>query len=704
VTQRPSWDEIFAVMSAASVGEATARVNVPDEPDVEDLATRFAVALNLLLDDLALRAAELQQEAETRRTSDARVRAMVDSALDAVIGMDRDGRVVEWNDRAAAIFGWTRAETLGKPLASLIIPERYRDRHWAGLDRYNRTGEGPVLGKLIELEAVERTGREFPVELSIAPVQVSGGTIFSAFVRDISERVRLIDELREERERFERAFERNPSGLTIARQSDRRIIEANPAFLAMIGYERDEVVGRRASEVGFGEDTVLREMRTELDRVGVLRGKELSLRTKSGDTREAIGSFELAEVRGEAVVLGSFLDVTERRAAERRREEIETRLRQSERLEALGQLAGGVAHDLNNILAITWNYADFLADRFPAGDPGHDDLTQIRRAAERGQAFTRQLLTFARRGAVVPTELRLDELLGELRSMLGRALPESIVFDLTVSPEVWSIVADRGHIEQIVLNLVVNAGDAMPEGGRLVVKATNVEYDEDTALQHPELSPGRYVLLSVSDTGHGMTPEVIERAFEPFFTTKPAGKGTGLGLATVYGIAKQAGGRVSIYSEVGRGTTVRVLLPAIVPSAAPAPRAHAPVVIHHGRVVLLVEDEGAVREAARRILHSAGYQVLTAASGEEALALVVEREKAIDLLLTDMVMPGMSGRELARRISATRPAIRIVYMSGYSDEAIVRAANGDETILVQKPFTREPLLMAVASALAEDAR
>jgi PAS domain S-box-containing protein len=690
-------------MSTASVGDATARVALPDAPDVEDLATRFAVALNLLLDDLALRAADLQQEAEIRRTSEARVRAMVDTALDAVIGMDRTGRVVEWNDRAAAIFGWTRDETLGQPLASFIIPERYRDQHWAGLERYNRTGEGPVLGKLLELEAVDRGGREFPVELSITPVEVAGGMIFSAFVRDISERVRLIDELRQERERFQRAFERNPSGLTISRQSDRRIIEANPAFLTMIGYERDEVVGRRASEVGFSDDSTLREMRAELDRVGVVRGKEMRLRTKSGDTREVIGSFELAELRGEAVILGSFLDVTERRAAERRREEIETRLRQSERLEALGQLAGGVAHDLNNILAITWNYADFLADRFPEGDPGHDDLTQIRRAAERGQAFTRQLLTFARRGEVVPTEVRLDELLSELRSMLGRALPESIAFELVVSLEVWSVVADRGQIEQIVLNLVVNAGDAMPEGGRLVVQATNVEYDEDAALQHPDLSPGRYVLLSVTDTGHGMTPEVIERAFEPFFTTKPAGKGTGLGLATVYGIAKQAGGRVSIYSEVGRGTTVRVLLPATLPSAVPAASAHAPVVIHHGRVVLLVEDEAAVREAARRILQSAGYEVLTAASGEEALALAAARAAPIDLLLSDIVMPGISGHELARRISTARPAIRVVYMSGYSAEPIARASNGAETFLVQKPFTREPLLAAVASALAEDA-
>ena len=236
-------------------------------------------------------------------------------------------------------------------------------------------------------------------------------------------------------------------------------------------------------------------------------------------------------------------DETERVEAERRRTDLETRLHQSERLESLGRLAGGVAHDLNNILAIVTNYADFLTERLPAGDPGADDLAQIQRAAERGTTFTRQLLTFARRGAVQPTELRLDELLGELRSMLGRTLPESIAFELRVPPEVWSVVADRGQIEQVALNLVVNARDAMPGGGRLVVEAQNVEYDNESAAQHPELTPGRYLLLIVTDTGHGMPKEIADRAFDPFFTTKPKGQGTGLGLATVYGIVQQAGGR-----------------------------------------------------------------------------------------------------------------------------------------------------------------
>jgi hypothetical protein len=513
--------------------------------------------------------------AEERRSSENRIRAMVDASLDAVVGMDQHGNVIEWNQQAETSFGWPRSDAIGRQLVELIVPERHRDAHRNGLEQYRRTGQGAVLGKRLEFDALHRDGHEFPIELSITPAATRDGTIFSAFIRDI----------------------------------------------------------------------------------------------------------------------------TERRNAARHREELDSRLRQSERLESLGRLAGGVAHDLNNILAITSNYASFLADRLPPEDPGQNDVTQIQRAAERGATFTRQLLTFARRGAVQPTELRLGDLLGDLRSMLGRTLPETISFELGVSPELWSVMADRGQIEQLVLNLVVNAGDAMPDGGRLLVEAANVEYDEDTASQHPDLAPGRYVLLSVTDTGQGMPPEVIARAFEPFFTTKPKGKGTGLGLATAYGVVQQAGGRISIYSEVGRGTTVRVVLPATAPSVAvPTTAPKAPPAARPGTVVLVVEDEDAVREAAQRILSAAGYSVLTAPNGDAALQTSGAHAGRIDLLLSDMVMPGMSGRELARRLRAARPGIRVVYMSGYAEDIAARDEGLDGPLLM-KPFTRVPLLQSVSTAL-----
>jgi CheY-like chemotaxis protein len=364
----------------------------------------------------------------------------------------------------------------------------------------------------------------------------------------------------------------------------------------------------------------------------------------------------------------------------------------------LGRLAGGVAHDLNNILSVVTNYAEFVADRLPPGDEGRSDLERIRHAAERGTAFTRQLLTFARRGPAQRTELRLDELLTELRSLLGRALPENITFELRVPAEIWSVVADRGQIEQVMLNLVVNARDAMPDGGRLLVEASNVEYDEVSASQHADLHPGRYVLVTVSDTGHGMTKEVMDRVFEPFFTTKPTGQGTGLGLATVYGVVQQTGGRISIYSEVGRGTTMRVLLPAVrtsAPAVVESPQAAASV--RPGTVILLVEDEDAVREAARRILTAAGYDVVAAPSAAVGLEKSAGRQK-IDLLLTDMVMPGMSGRELAHRMRAARPNIRVVFMSGYAEEISTREDQLEGPLLM-KPFTRRPLLDLVAATV-----
>jgi PAS domain S-box-containing protein len=574
VIRAPTFEEISAVMAAASIGDMSARVPVPTEPDLADTATKLAVALNLVLEDLASRAEQHARTADELRHALARIGGIIDAALDAVVGMDQQGRVIEWSRRAENMFGWPREEVIGLPMVGLIIPDRYRAAHLAGLERFRSTGEGPVLGKRLELEALDRSGREFPIELSITAVTVPDGQIFSAFIRD----------------------------------------------------------------------------------------------------------------------------VTERRDAARHRDELDARLRQSERLESLGLLAGGVAHDLNNILAITSNFAEFIADRLPPGDPGRDDVAQIQSAAERGATLTKQLLTFARRGAVHATELQLDQLLSDLRSMLGRTLPESISFDLLVAPDLWSVVVDRGQIEQVLINLILNARDAMPDGGRLTATASNAEYDEVTAAQHPGLGPGRYVLLTVTDTGQGMPAEVVARAFEPFFTTKAKGQGTGLGLATVYGVVRQANGRVSIYSEVGRGTAVRVLLPAVERRSVPRAVESVSPAVQAGALILLVEDEDAVRHAVRRILAGVGYEVLEAANGQAAVSVSAACGRRIDLLLTDMVMPGMSGRELSTRLRASRPELRVMYMSGYAENITPRDEDLDAPLLA-KPFMRVRLLKAVFAAL-----
>jgi PAS domain S-box-containing protein len=517
------------------------------------------------------------QLAEHRR-DEANARAMLNASLSAVVGMDGDGRIVEWSRQAEATFGWSRDEAMGRPLVSLIVPERYRARHSAGLAEYRRTGAGPVLGKRLELDALRRDGREIPVELSITPAETPAGHLFTAFIRDISER----------------------------RQS-------------------------------------------EQERLG-----------------------------------------------------LEEKLRQAERLEGIGRLAGGIAHDFNNILAVVMNYSQFVEDTLPPGSEAREDVVQIRQAAERGATFTRQLLTFAHRGAVDPQDVELNTVLRDLRTMLRRTIPASVSFDLRLAPDLWTICIDVGQLEQLVLNLIVNAADAMPDGGTVLLTTTNVASDGNAPTAGGIATPA-LVRLEVGDTGYGMSKDVLARAFEPFFSTKPKGKGTGLGLATAYGIVQQAKGTISIRSVVGQGTTVRVEIPAevgMLPAPAKLRAATVSDVAPSKAMVFVVEDEAAVRKAVIRILSDRGYGVLQAAGPTSALEVAAQWSGPIDLLLTDIVMPDMSGDELARALRKGRPRLRIVYMTGYSGEIDTAALRVDGPV-VQKPFTRDSLLAAVEGVLAE---
>jgi PAS domain S-box-containing protein len=509
-----------------------------------------------------------------RRRAEADARAMLDASLDAVIGMNEDGKIVEWSRQAEATFGWPRAEVLGRPLVELIIPERYQ----AQLEEYRRTGVGPMLAKYVELEAVARDGRELPVELSITPAETPAGHSFTAFIRDISER----------------------------------------------------------------------------------------------------------------------------RKSEQRRLALEERLRQSERLEGIGRLAGGIAHDFNNILAVVMNYSQFVEDSLPPESEVRDDVVQIRLAAERGATFTRQLLTFAHRGAVNPQNVQLNTVLGEIRTMLRRTIPASVKIDLRLASDLSTVRIDVGQLEQLLLNLIVNASDAMPDGGTVRLETTNV-WLNGRAPTAPDVTRDRFVRLEVSDAGYGMSKDVLARAFEPFFTTKPRGKGTGLGLATAYGIVQQAQGTISIQSVVGQGTTVRVQLPAqlgVQPEPVRVTASSVPVDVPSKAMVFVVEDEAAVRKSVIRILSDHGYGTLDAAGPTSAIELAKLWGGPIDLLLTDIVMPDMSGDELAREVRKGRPDLRVVYMTGYSGELDIAALRIDGPV-VQKPFTRDSLLAAVEGALAE---
>ncbi|WP_426512140.1 ATP-binding protein [Dactylosporangium sp. McL0621] len=378
----------------------------------------------------------------------------------------------------------------------------------------------------------------------------------------------------------------------------------------------------------------------------------------------------------------------------------EARLQRTQRLESLGQLAGGVAHDFNNLLAVILNYAEFIVED-GAGTPYAADAEQIARAGRRGSDLTHQLLAFARRDVTRPRPLDLNTVLSEVEQMLRRSIGEHITLTTAAAPGLPAVVADAGQLEQVLVNLAVNARDAMPAGGRLTIDTATVDLDAEHAAARGNLAPGRYVRLRVSDTDTGMPQEVIDKAFEPFFTTKPTGQGTGLGLATVYGIVTQAGGTVQIYSEPGLGTSITVLLPAtdVAPSATPDQVPDASALQGDGRTVLLVEDEPALRQVTERMLVRGGYQVLTAADGPEALIRASAHTGPIDILLTDVIMPGMLGKELADEMTGRRPGIAVLYMSGYARPVLTTHGTLPADVrLLEKPFTTAELLTALQQA------
>jgi two-component system, cell cycle sensor histidine kinase and response regulator CckA len=387
-------------------------------------------------------------------------------------------------------------------------------------------------------------------------------------------------------------------------------------------------------------------------------------------------------------------DVTERR-------ELEEQLRQAQKMEAVGRLAGGVAHDFNNLLTVINGYSDITIGRLPAEDPLRLHIEEVRKAGERAAGLTRQLLAFSRKQVLRPEVIDLNEVVREMEKMLRRLIGEDIVLRVALGPGLGSVKADPGQVEQVLMNLAVNARDAMPRGGKLTIGTENVHLDEGYAAHHVSVAPGHYVMLAVSDTGSGMDEETRARIFEPFFTTKEKGKGTGLGLSTVYGIVKQSGGHIWVYSEAGRGTTFKIYLPRVDAGAwEHRPAAESAEGLTGTETILLAEDDELVRNMTRIILSGYGYRVLAAENGAAAISIFESTEEPIHLLLTDVVMPGLSGRELADRLTRLRPETKVLYMSGYTDDAIVHHGVLEEGVnFLQKPFTPDALARRVREML-----
>jgi PAS domain S-box-containing protein len=502
---------------------------------------------------------------------------------------------------------------------------------------------------------------------------------------------------------FEQLLEAAPDAFVGVNQKG-EIVFVNSRTEALFGYPRKDLLGRqvevliperfRNSHAGYrGEYFAApgtRPMGAGIDLYG---------RRRDGSEFPAEISLSAIETDDGLLATAAIRDISERAESERERA-LQGQLDQARRLESVGQLAGGIAHDFNNILGVILNYAEFVGDEMDPESQAHKDVGEIRRAAERAAALTRQLLIFSRREVVKPELLYLRDVIAELENLLRRALGERVELSTRFGEDRCAVKADPGQIEQVLVNLAVNARDAMPDGGRLLIEVDRAELDEEYTDLHPDISPGPYVRLKVSDTGQGMDEETIQRAFEPFFTTKQKGEGTGLGLATVYGIVTGAGGRIDIYSEPGMGTTVKVHLPASESDPSDANPRSEKRPQGSGEAILVVEDEPDVRRMAERILAKGGYTVFSTDNGEEALAVCRNPERSIDLLLSDVVMPGMLGIELVEQVRASCPEVAIVFMSGYSHEVLAPEVLAEQQAeFIEKPFNAGELLRAVHSLL-----
>jgi PAS domain S-box-containing protein len=631
---------------------------------------------------------------------EARNSAILEAALDCIITMDEGGRIVEFNPAAERTFGHRRDDVVGQVMADLIIPPGLRERHEQGLARYLATGEGPILGQRLELTAIRSDGAEFPVELAVTRVDVPGPPLFTAYLRDVTEQKRTLSELAGSQQLLQAMLDNSPALITIT-DVDGRYLFMNRSLADAFGIDRDAIDGLRATDLWPAQAAALsRAHDLEVIRTGQPLEYESVAARPDGDRTYSTVKFPVFDARGNVYAAASIAtDITESRAAAAAQQALGERLRQSERLESLGQLAGGIAHDFNNLLGVILNYAAFVAEAIVDDPVASRDVEQIRSAAERAARLTRQLLIFGRRDPSRTEVLELDAIVDDIHDLLSHTIGEHIELVVRTTNGLPTIQADRGQVEQVLLNLAVNARDAMPHGGTLTIATAVVDVDDDYVQLHPDATAGPHVELSVSDTGVGMPPEVSAHAFEPFFTTKPKGQGTGLGLATVYGIVTEAGGSASVYSEPGLGTRFRVLFPARDAPAVPGPTPVEEELDGHGETILIVEDEPAIMETTARILRRHGYTVIEAPTAAEAIAAA--SSQTLHLLLTDSVMPQMSGREVAERIGAFLPDLPILFMSGYSEGAVGAHGIGGEGVpLLEKPFTTAALLQRVRACLA----
>ncbi len=651
-------------------------------PPSEELRSAFArvgtVAVSRVLAESALR------ESEARFATTFR-----SSPLSTAITLLEDGHILDVNEAWVRLTGFAADEAVGQTTEALGLWVDPRQR--AQLLEHARSGKALGSG---EMQLRRRSGEIRDLLMSAEPIDVAGRSCMLSMALDITERKRAERALHESRERFRAVFEGVSDGILLAAIDASRFVMANPAICAMLGYSDEELLRLGPRDIHPPESwpTVLENFRRHAAGERSLSPGTL-LRRKDGETLMAEVNAVPIELGGARYLLGVFRDMTAF-------VEMESQLRQSQKMEAIGQLAGGVAHDFNNLLCVIQGHCERMLRSLREDDPLSRHVRQVQESSDKAAALTRQLLAFSRKQPLHPEVLDLNATVLNLQGMLVRLIGEDIDLDTRLAADLRPTRADPGQIEQVVVNLSVNARDAMPQGGQLLIETANVTLSATDKAEGLSLPPGEYVVLRVSDSGTGMDAQTRERIFEPFFTTKEKGRGTGLGLSTVYGIATQSGGCVRVESEPGRGSRFEVFLPQTAEAVGATVR---PVDVSpqpgHDEWLLVVEDERAMRDMLREALETLGYRVRLAANGGEALIAVEEERMEPDLLVTDIVMPGMSGVVLAERLRRSRPGLRVLFMSGYADERVRQTLPAGSPLL-EKPFGTADLAASVSAALA----
>ena len=628
------------------------------------------------------------------------LRAVVDTAISGVILIDAHGRILMFNPACERLFGYHADEVIGQNV-KLLMPSPYRDEHDHYLDNFHRIGVRKIIGIGREVSGQRKDGSSFPMDLAVGEAIQDGESIFVGIIHDLTERERAGKALREGAARLKAVVDTAVDGVILI-DARGRILTFNPACERLFKFQAHEVIGQnvkmlmpapyRAEHDGYLKN--FHETRVPKI-IGI--GREVTGQRKDGSTFPMELSVGEAIQDGESIFVGIIHDLTGRKKTEEQ-------LVQAQKMETVGQLSGGIAHDFNNLLTVIIGNSEFLAEELEAQPDLQQLAEDIGKAGERGAELTQRLLAFSRRQMLSPIEFDCNDLLDSMHKLLRRTMREDIEIKVDFDAEIPLAFADPAQLEPVILNLALNAQDAMVDGGRLTITTAGASLDEEYQALHPEVRPGEYVVIAVTDTGEGMPKQVLDRVFEPFFTTKEVGKGNGLGLSMVYGFAKQSNGHVSIDSEPGLGTTVRMYLPAR-PKKMPTPPPRERTEENQASAgsagtVLVVEDDPFLRSHAVRCLQNFGYTVIAAVDGKDAL-LKLGSDVRIDVLFTDIVMPGgVNGWELADLAQRARPGLPVLLTSGYALETLIKHGRAnDGSPVLTKPYRKADLARHLLKAL-----